>query len=147
MGSTHTYRCRAVTQNDCENLRLLPSLPPPQSRHLLKVAPGKSSGDPAYSSLQLRWTLRAQLDLLWEQNLPQPLRLVLGGRTPSSLRRLEEQPLRGGGRGQTRGRNAQLLSRSRPRWEREWKVTGACSPSSAGSTRTETRTTRLLLLT
>merc|ERR1719430_3125866 len=87
-----------------------------------EVAPGKGSGDLAYSFLQLRWTLRAQLDLLWEQNLPRPLRPVLGGRTPSSLRRWEQQPLRGGGRGQTRGRNAQLLSRSRPRWEREWKV-------------------------
>ena len=31
-------------------------------------------------------------------------------------------PLRGGGGGPTRGGNAQLLSRSRPRWEREWKV-------------------------
>merc|ERR1712032_1684761 len=50
-------------------------------------------------------------------------------------------------RGQTKGRNAQLLNRSRPRWEREWKVTGACCPSLAGSTRTETRITRLLLLT
>merc|ERR1711971_349224 len=47
----------------------------------------------------------------------------------------------------TRGRNAQLLSRSRPRWEREWKVTGACSPNLAGSMRMETRTTRLQLLT
>merc|ERR1712198_553053 len=150
MGSTHTHTHihRAVTQDDCENLGFLPPLlPPPLSRHLRKVAPGKGSGDPAFTSLQLRWTLRAQRALLWEKNLPRLLRPVSVARRPSSLRRSELQPLRGGGGGQTRGRNAQLLSRSRPRWEREWKVTGVCSPSLVGSTRTETRTTRLLLPT
>merc|ERR1712001_234868 len=37
--------------------------------------------------------------------------------------------------------------RRRPNRGREWKVTGVCSHSSAGSTRWEARTTRLLLLT
>merc|ERR1712128_4326 len=110
----------------------LPRLPPRLSRPRRRAAPGKASGDSASTSLQLRWTLRAQRDLLWERNLRRPLRPVLVGRRPSTLSRLE--PLRGGGGGgQTRGGNAQLLSRSRP--------------SSAGSTRTETRITRLLLLT
>merc|ERR1712198_804174 len=150
MGSTHTHTHthRAVTQDDCENLCLLPALlPPPLSRHHRRVAPEKGSGDPAFTSLQLRWTLRAQQDLLWEKNLRRPLRPVSVARRPSSLRRSELQPLRGGGGGQTRGRNVQLLSRSRPRWEREWKVTGVCPPSLVGLTRTETRTTRLLLPT
>merc|ERR1712203_747001 len=70
-----------------------------------------------------------------------PLRPVSVERRPSSLRRLEPLRLRGGGGGQTRERNAQLLNRSRPRWEREWKVTGACCPSLAGSTRTENNET------
>merc|ERR1712212_1231307 len=108
---------------------------------------GKGSGVLAYSSLQLRWTLPVQLDPLWEQNLLLPLRPVSVERRLSSLRRLERLRQRGGEGGQTGERNAQLLNRSRPRWEREWKVTGACSPSLAGSTRTETRITRLLLLT
>merc|ERR1712037_942337 len=70
--------------------------------------------------------------------LASALRPVSVGSTLSSLRRLD-LPLRGGGGGPTTGENAQLLSRSRPRWEREWKVTGVCSHSSAGSTRWETR--------
>merc|ERR1711971_997184 len=128
-------------------LAFLPLPQPLQSLHPRIAAQGKDSGDLASSSLQLRWTLPVQPDLLWELNLLLPLRPVLVEKRPSSLRRLELLRPRGGGGGQTRGRNAQLLSRSRPRWEREWKVTGACSLSSAGSMRMETRTTRLQLLT
>merc|ERR1712147_161515 len=135
-------------QNDCENLRLLPSclLPPLRSPPPRRADPGKGSGDPVSTSPRLRWTSPVQRDLLWERSLPRPLRPVWVGSTLSSLRRLD-LPLRGGGGGPTRGGNAQLLSRSRPRWEREWKVIGVCSHSSAGSTRWGTRTTRLLLLT
>merc|ERR1712203_228929 len=124
----------------------LPLPPHLRSRHLRRVAPTqeKGSGDQGSSSLQLRQTLPAQQGLLWVQNLRRPLKPVSVARRHSNLRRLEF--LRGGGGGRTRGGNVQLLSRSRPRWEREWKVTGASSPSWAGSTRTETRRTRQLLL-
>merc|ERR1712130_692519 len=71
----------------------------------------------------------------------------LGGVEALNPSRLERSPLRGGGGGQTRGGSVQLLSRSRPGWDREWKVTGVFSHSWVGSTRMETRTTRLPLLT
>merc|ERR1712037_792623 len=143
MGRTDTK-----TQDDCESLRLLPSCRCCRLFGVLLLGErlqGRVQGTRSLL-LQLRWTLPVQRDLLWERSLPRPLRPVWVGSTLSSLRRLD-LPLRGGGGGPTRGGNAQLLSRSRPRWEREWKVTGVCSHSSAGSTRWETRITRLLLLT
>merc|ERR1711971_378754 len=101
MGSTQPQ----VTQERCLSkllpLAFLPLSRPLRSLHPLRAAQGKDSGDLASSSLQLRWTLPVQPDPHWELNL------LL--------------PLRGGGGVQTRGRNAQLLSKSRPRWEREWK--------------------------
>merc|ERR1712126_338154 len=76
-----------------------------------------------------------------------PLGPALVGWRLSTLSRLERLPLRGGGGGQTGERSVQLLNRSRLRWDREWKVIGVFSHSWVGSTRTETRTTRLPLLT
>merc|ERR1711971_814577 len=143
MGSTQPQVTQERWLSKLLPLAFLPLSRPLRSLHPLRAAQGKDSGDLASSSLQLRWTLPVQPDPHWELNLLLPLRPVSVEKRPSSLRRLEPLRLRGGGGVQTRGRNAQLLSRSGPRWGREWKVTGACSPNLAGSMRMETRTTRL----
>merc|ERR1712243_13328 len=89
--------------------------------------------DLASTSPQLRWTLHAQQGLLWEPSLRPPLTPALVGWRLSTPSRLERLLLREGGGGQTRGGNVQLLSRSRLRWDREWKVIGVCSHSWVGS--------------
>merc|ERR1712062_59015 len=124
-------------------------LPPPprlsRRRRGRRAAQEKISGDQVSISPQLRWTLLALRDLLWEQNLPRLSRLVLAARRLSSPSRLER--LRGGGGGNQISqigslRNAPPWIRSRRRWARAWKVTGVFCTSLVGSMRTGRRTAK-----
>merc|ERR1711971_697204 len=111
MGSTQPQVTQERWLSKLLPLAFLPLSRPLRSLHPLRAAQGKDLGDLASSSLQLRWTLPVQPDPHWELNLLLPLRPVSVEKRPSSLRRLEPLRLRGGGGVQTRGRNAQLLSR------------------------------------